>query len=146
MFTAANRRSPSSPPPQQVRLPPATTKFLLVCFMDVFSCSLYIHHASLMRNFAAITSHHISPCETFAGVWRGCFSKKGQEHFDEHLAGVHRKERPHYMPANDKHRDAENWGAAYGVEEGERLAGGLVLAAAVAGDEEACTPGRSRCC
>jgi hypothetical protein len=59
---------------------------------------------------------------------------------------VHRKERPHYMSANDKHRDAENWGAAYGVEEGERLVGGLVLAAAVAGDEEACTPGHSRCC
>ena len=99
-----------------------------------------------MRNFAAITSHHVSPCETFAGVWRGCFSKKGQEHFDEHLAGVHHKERPHYTPANDKHRDAENWGASYGVEEGERLTGGLVLAAAIAGDEEACTPGRSRCC
>jgi len=35
-------------------------------------------------------------------------------------------------------------GAAYGVKEGERLAGGLALAAAVAGDEEALHAGAQR--
>jgi len=42
------------------------------------------------------------------------------------------------------HGEAEYWGAAYGVKEGERLAGGLALAAAVAGDEEALHAGAQR--